>query len=421
VGAGAASPERFSGLVTLTGATAALPAGLVAAGPEAQYHIQTLAGNGTAGDIPPGGGRATEVSVDLPFGVENGPDGALYITTVGSHRVLRLDRQSGRVTSVAGNGRKGYSGDGGPATQATLNEPYEVRFDSHGNMLILDMKNHAIRRVDARTGTITTVAGDGVAGDRGDGGPARQARFRMPHSITLDEKDNLYVSDLANHRVRRMDATSGQIESLVGNGKGELPHDGGNARAEPFLTPQGLAVRGEYLWIASVSGHSLWRLHLKRGTIHRVAGTGKRGHTGDGGAPLLATLDGPRGMTMSSTGILYVAEGENNVLRAVDTVNGSIRTLAGVGPKQHRYGGDGIPATQAPLWQPHGVCVGGKDTLIISDTINHRVRLLVPVSGKQARPPPPRPPACGAAGPSASGASSAGRDRRSPARRPGSA
>jgi sugar lactone lactonase YvrE len=301
---------------------------------------------------------------------------------VGSHRVLRLDRRNGRVTSVAGNGRKGYSGDGGPATEAALNEPYEVRFDSHGNMLILDMKNHAVRRVDAQTGVITTVAGDGVAGDRGDGRPARRARLRMPHSITLDDKDNLYVSDLANHRVRRIDATTGKIESIVGNGKGELPHDGGNARDEPFLTPQGLVVRGEDLWIASVSGHSLWRLHLKRGTIHRVAGTGKRGYTGDGGDPLRATLDGPRGMVMSSSGILYVAEGENNVIRAVDTVEGSIRTLAGIGPKQHRYGRDGIPATAAALWQPHGVCVGGKGTLIISDTINHRVRLLVPSRGK---------------------------------------
>jgi sugar lactone lactonase YvrE len=366
----------------LMGATAALPAGLIAAGPGAQYRIQTLAGNGMAGDIPSGGGKATEISVDLPFGVENGPDGALYITTVGSHRVLRLDRQSGQVTSVAGNGRKGYSGDGGPATNATLNEPYEVRFDSHGNMLIVDMKNHAIRRVDVQTGTISTVAGDGVAGDRGDGGPARQARLRMPHSITLDEKDNLYVSDLANHRVRRIDGASGRIESIVGNGKGELPRDGGNARAEPFLTPQGLAVRGENLWIASVSGHSLWRLDLKRGTIHRVAGTGKRGHTGDGGAPLRATFDGPRGMTMSPSGILYVAEGENNIIRAVDTVHGSIRTVAGVGPTHHRYGGDGIAATRAPLWQPHGVCLSAKDSLIISDTINHRVRLLVPISGK---------------------------------------
>src|SRR5689334_17676335 len=157
---GAARPGGFSGIVLLTGATVARPVALIGAAPDTRYHIQTLVGNGKAGDIPDGGGKATEISVDLPFGVENGPDGALYITTVGSHRVLRLDRQSRQVTSVAGNGRKGYSGDGGPATKATLNEPYEVRFDSHGNMLILDMKNHAIRRLDAQTGTITTVAGD---------------------------------------------------------------------------------------------------------------------------------------------------------------------------------------------------------------------------------------------------------------------
>jgi hypothetical protein len=180
---------------------------LAAIGRKISAVIHTLAGIGKGGDIPDGSGKATEISVDLPFGVENGPDGALYITTVGSHRVLRLDRRSGQVTSVAGNGRKGYSGDGGPATKATLNEPYEVRFDSHGNMLILEMQNHLIRRVDAQSGTITTLAGDGVAGDRGDGGPARQARFRSPHSITLDDKDNLYVSDLGNHRVRRIEAT----------------------------------------------------------------------------------------------------------------------------------------------------------------------------------------------------------------------
>jgi DNA-binding beta-propeller fold protein YncE len=349
---------------------------------ETQYRIQTLAGNGKTGDIPEGGGKATEVSLDLPFGVENGPEGALYITTVGSHRVLRLDRRSGQVTSVAGNGHKGYSGDGGPATKAMLNEPYEVRFDSRGNMLILEMKNHLIRRVDLRSGTIATLAGDGVAGDRGDGGPARQARFRFPHSITLDDKDNIYVSDLGNHRVRRIDAASGRIETIVGNGKGELPRDGGIARNQPFLTPQGLAVRGDNLWIASISGHSVWRLSLKRGTIHRVAGSGRKGHSGDGGDPLTATFDGPRGMTLSSSGILYIPEGENNVLRAVDTAKGSIRTLAGVGPKQHRYGGDGVPATIAPIWQPHGVCVGDNGTLVFSDTINHRVRLLVPIKTK---------------------------------------
>src|SRR6516165_6024951 len=369
-------------LISFIGAVAARPGWAAASEAETSFHIETLAGNGKPGDIPEGGGKATEIPVDLPFGVENGPDGALYITTVGSHRVLRLDRKSGQITSVAGIGRKGYSGDGGPATKAELNEPYEVRFDSHGNMLILEMVNHVLRKVGAKSGTITTLAGDGVAGNRSDGGLARTARFRHPHSIQLDEQDNIYISDLENHRVRRIDARTGRIETIAGNGKKALPKDGGIAREEPFLTPQGLVVRGDNLWIASVSGQSLWRLDLRRGTIHRVAGTGKRGHTGDGGDPLKATFDGPRGMTMSKSSVLYVAEGENNIIRAVDTVHGSIRTVAGVGPKDHQFKGDGMPATQAPLWQPHGVCVGDKGALIISDTKNHRVRLLVPIEGE---------------------------------------
>lgn len=363
-------------IIILATTVAAWPAGE----PEPSYRIETLAGNGKPGDIPNGGGKATEIPVGLPFGVENGPDRALYITTVGSHRVLRLDPKSRQITSVAGTGRKGYSGDGGPATKAELNEPYEVRFDSHGNMLILEMVNHVLRKVDAKSGTITTLAGDAIAGDRGDGGPARKARFRHPHSIQLDAQDNIYISDLENHRVRRIDAKTGRIETMVGNGKKELPKDGGIAREEPFLTPQGLVVRGDNLWIASVSGQSLWRLDLKRGTIHRVAGTGKRGHTGDGGDPLQATLDGPRGMAMSKSGVIYLAEGENNIIRAIDTVHRSIRTVAGVGPKDRQYNADGIPATKASIWQPHGVCVAEKGALIISDTKNHRMRLLVPIS-----------------------------------------
>jgi DNA-binding beta-propeller fold protein YncE len=244
-------------------------------------------------------------------------------------------------------------------------------------MLIVEMKNHLIRLVDFRTGTISTVAGDGVAGYRGDGGPAREARFRDPHSIALDAADNIYISDLANHRVRRIDAKSRRIETVVGNGQSALPHDGGVANEQPFLTPQGLAVRGDKVWIASVSGHSVWRLDLQTGLVHRVAGTGQRGHAGDGGDPLQATFDGPRGMTMTASGVLYLAEGENNIIRAIDTAHRTIRTVAGVGRAQHVYGGDGIVATEAPLWQPHGVCVAEGGSLVISDTINHRVRLLL--------------------------------------------
>jgi DNA-binding beta-propeller fold protein YncE len=294
--------------------------------------------------------------------------------------VLRLDRKTRRLTCVAGSGRKGYSGDGGLAAAATLNEPYEVRFDSHGNMLVLEMQNHLLRRVDAKSGLISTVAGDGTAGYRGDGGPAAKAQFRDPHSLLVDADDNIYISDLDNHRVRKIDAKTSRITSLVGNGKRGLPEDGGLATDQPFITPQGLALRDGKLWIASPSGHSVWRLDVRSGRIFRAAGTGKQGHTGDGGDPLQATFDGPRGVWLTSAGVLCVAEGENNVIRTFDTERGTIRTIAGAGPKQERYTGDGVPAVQAPIWQPHGVLEIEDGQLLISDTRNHRVRLLKPIA-----------------------------------------
>ncbi|MCC2669947.1 MAG: repeat containing protein, partial [Armatimonadetes bacterium] len=351
------------GVILAALSTSGLPSG--AADAPAEYRIRTIAGTGREGDLPAGGGPALEVPVDLPFGVENGPGGGLFITCVGTHRVLRLDRKTGKLTSVAGNGRRGYSGDGGPATEAALNEPYEVRFDSRGNMLILEMQNHLLRRVAAGTGVISTVAGDGVAGYRGDGGPAREARFHDPHSIALDGHDNIYVSDLANHRVRRIDARSGRIETVLGNGQRGLPPEGGVGREQPFSTPQGLAVRGHSLWVASVSGQSVWRLNLKTGRVNRVAGTGQRGHAGDGGPPLEATLDGPRGMLLAAD-VLYLAEGENNVIRAVDLGRKQIRTVAGVGSQQRTFAGDDIPATTAPIWQPHCVCTGPRGSLIFT-------------------------------------------------------
>src|SRR5262245_29292464 len=342
------------------------------------YRIESIAGNGMPGDTPAEGGPARDLPVDLPFGVEYGPDGALYVTTVGSHRVLRLDRKSGVLTSIAGSGRKGYSGDGGPAATATLNEPYEVRFDSRGNMLVLEMQNHLVRRIDAKTAVISTLAGDGTAGDRGDGGPASRARFHNPHSIALDDRDNIYIADQSNHRVRKIDAETGQIETLAGNGTRGLPEDGGLANAQPLHSPQGLAVHAGSLWIVSVGANVVWRLDLTSGVIRRVAGTGRKGYSGDRGDPAQATFDGPRGVAMSRDGILYVVEGENNVIRAIDTAKGTIRTVAGAGPNLHGYAGDDVAALKAPLWQPHGVCISPDGSLMLSDTKNHRVRVLLP-------------------------------------------
>ena len=162
-------------------------------------------------------GAALSINIGDPFGVEIGPDGALYITEVRNHRVWRLDLATSTLTTVAGCGRRGYSGDGGPAVDAELNEPYEVRFDPDGNMYFVEMQNHIIRRVDAKTKTITTIAGSGRRGFGGDGGPAIKCLLNQPHSIALDGRGAIYVADIGNHRIRRIDLETGTIESIAGS------------------------------------------------------------------------------------------------------------------------------------------------------------------------------------------------------------
>ncbi len=183
-----------------------------------------------------------------------GPGGDLYITSVGAQRVLRLDRAREQLTSVAGNGTKGYGGDGGPAGEAQLNEPYEVRFDKGGNMFFVEMQNHLVRRVDAATKTISTVAGAPEPGFAGDDGAAREARFRQPHSIALDDRGFLYVCDIGNHRIRRIDLAAGTITTIAGNGRPELPREGQAAAGAPIFGPRTMAIVGRTMWIAPARG-----------------------------------------------------------------------------------------------------------------------------------------------------------------------
>src|SRR2546425_5160213 len=160
-------------------------------------EIKTIAGNGKAG--------YSEESLNNPYGLSTGPDGTLYICEVDNHVVRRLDLKTHKLTAVAGSGQNGYAGDGGPATAALLNQPYEVRFDKAGNMFFVEMQNHVVRRVDAKTRVISTVAGTGAAGFSGDGGPANKAQLRQPHSIAIDRAGMLYIADIGNHRIRRVD------------------------------------------------------------------------------------------------------------------------------------------------------------------------------------------------------------------------
>jgi DNA-binding beta-propeller fold protein YncE len=303
-------------------------------------------------------GSALQINIGDPFGVEIGPDGALYVTEVRNHRIRRIDLERRRISTVAGNGNQGYSGDGGPAIQAELNEPYEVRFDRDGNMIFVEMKNHIIRRVDAKTKTISTIAGTGLRGFAGDGGPATKALLNQPHSIALDAGGAVLVADIGNHRVRRIDPRTGNIESIAGNSKRDKPIDGQQARGNAILGPRALVIERDTLWIALREGHSVWQMNLADGVLHHVAGSGEAGFRGDGGPAKQAEFNGPKGIAVTPGGHVYVADTENNVIRAIDSRTNSISTV-----KSH----------DAKLNRPHGIGVAGDGTLYIGDTVNHRV------------------------------------------------
>ena len=327
-----------------------------------EWRIDSPAGDGTPGNV------------GQPFGVVVGPDGGPYICEVENHRIRRYDLKTQALTTVAGTGHAGYSGDGGPAIEAEMSEPYEIRFDAAGNLFVVEMKNHIVRRIDGKTQVITTVAGCGREGFGGDGGPATEALLKQPHSIALDGKGGLLIADIGNHRIRRVDLASGTIRTIAGNGEKTMPRDGQQAEGNPMVGPRALFVDGDTLWIALREGHSVWRMDLNTGTLAHVAGTGERGYTGDGGPAREATFDGPKGIAVGPEGEVYVVDTENQAIRMIDTRQGVITTIAGNGPESLGFGGDGGPATAAKMDRPHGVGIGLDGAVYVGDTNNHRVR-----------------------------------------------
>lgn len=339
--------------------------------------IDSVAGDGAAKNNG-NTGTATKIGVAQPFGVEIGPGGGLYVTEVGNHRVMRVDLKTGQLKTVAGCGRKGYSGDGGPATEAELNEPYEVRFDKSGNMFFVEMQNHLIRSVDAKTGNISTIAGTGERGFGGDGGPATKAKFSSPHSIALDYLGGLYVADIGNHRIRRIDLNTGTVDTIAGTGEKKMPTNGGTAQGKPVVGPRALCIDGETMWVALREGHSVWRLSLTTGIWSHVAGTGMKGFSGDGSSAKTATFNGPKGIAVGPKGKVFVVDTENQAIRKIDPKADTIATIAGSGPDQRGGAGDGGSATKAQFDRPHGICVGADGVVYIGDTNNHRVRRVLP-------------------------------------------
>ena len=298
-----------------------------------------------------------------PFGVEIIAS-KVWITSVDDHRVWSTDLTDKQIRLVVGNGKSGYSGDGGLAIDATMNWPHEVRVDNRGNLYIADTRNHVIRFVDAKTKRISTLAGDGTAGFAGDGKSQTDVRFNQPHSVVLDGNGGLLVADTKNHRLRRIDLDTFRVTTIAGTGEKRLPENGADAKTSPLFGPRSLAVDDDSIWIALREGNSIWRIDRADKTLHRVAGTGKKGYDGDGGDPLLATFSGPKGIDVDAAGNLLVVDTENHVVRKIDRVANRIETVLG--------GSDSDSEPIGRLKRPHGIACY-RDGFLVGDSENHRV------------------------------------------------
>ncbi|WP_107852861.1 NHL repeat-containing protein [Oceanimonas marisflavi] len=332
--------------------------------------ITTLAGNGSFG-FSGDGGPATSAQLGFPIGVAVDTNGNLYIADVGNHRIRKVDADTGEIDTVAGNGSEGFSGDGGPATSATLSTPTGVTLDTAGNLYIADYQNHRIRRVNALTGEIDTVAGNGSFGFSGDGGAAISAELAYPFAVAVDTAGNLYIADRSNHRIRKVDAT-GTISTLAGNGSLYYSGDGEEATHASLDTHSAALDTNGNLYIADYRNHRIRRVNALTGEIDTVAGNGSFGFSGDGGPATSAQLRSPVGVAVDTNGNLYIADGGNHRIRKVDADTGEIDTVAGNGSSG--FSGDGGAATSALFRYPQDVAVDTAGNLYIADTSNHRIR-----------------------------------------------
>ncbi len=329
--------------------------------------ISTLAGNGTPGYLGDNG-QATGAEMSAPTGVTMDGAGNLYIADSQNNRVRKVS-PTGAITTVAGTGTAGYSGDNNPAISATLNGPRGVALDGAGNLYISDTNNNVVRQVST-TGIITTIAGTGTLGYIGYGGPATTAQLASPYGLTVDGGGNLYIADSGNSVVRKV-TPSGLITTVAGVGISGYSGNGGSATRAELASPNGVAVdTAGNLYIAD-SGNNVIRKVNAGGTITTIVGNGTSGYLGDGGAATSAELASPAGVAIDTAGNLYIADTANAAVREVSTT-GTINTVAGYGLSA--YTGDAGPATYATLNGPTSVAVSGLGNMYIADAANNVVR-----------------------------------------------
>ena len=316
-------------------------------------------------------GRITSMNPDKegpcdPIGIAASSMGSLSLAFIDASVVAHLTVDSGVITTVAGTGEPGYSGDGGPAVEAQLSYPVAVALDGAGNLFISDSNNCVVRRVDQQTGVITTVAGTGEPGYSGDGGLAVEARLHELGGLGLDGVGNLYIADLENSVVRRVDQQSSVITTVAGTGEPGYSGDGGPAVEAQLSYPVAVALDGAgNLFISDSNNCVVRRVDQQTGVITTVAGTGEPGYSGDGGLAVEARLRELGGLGLDGVGNLYIADLENSVVRRVDQQTSVITTVAGTG--EPGYSGDGGPAVEAQLSYPVAVALDGAGNLFIAE------------------------------------------------------
>jgi sugar lactone lactonase YvrE len=331
--------------------------------------IKTIAGNGTAGNSGDGG-PAAGAELSYPAAVITDSAGDLFICDFNNNTVRKITAATGIISTVAGNGVAGYSGDGGAATSAELNNPGDLALDAAGNLYIADNGNNRVRMVSAANGIITTVAGNGSGTSSGDGGLATSAGLVSPQGIALDSAGDIFVTDYGEPGVREINATTGLISTVISNAS--TPNPG-------FVFLDGIAIDGSgNIFITDILNHVVFKFTAASETVSIVAGNGASGSSGDGGPATSAELNFPQGVTLDSAGNIYIADSLANTVRKVTAATGIISTVAGNGASG--YTGDGGPAINAELYLPGEVALDSAGNLYIPDGSNNVIREVSPLT-----------------------------------------
>jgi sugar lactone lactonase YvrE len=330
--------------------------------------ISTIAGTGVAG-YNADNIQATSAELNLPYGICKDAAGNIYIAEWNDARVRKITTSTGVITTVAGTGNIGYSGDGGQATDAEIWGPFDVKVDASGNLYIADEYNNRIREVNS-AGIITTVAGNGTGGYAG--GLATAAELNHPTGVALDAAGNIFIADQNNNRIREVNVSTGSISTVAGTGTAGYTGDGGAAISAELSAPNLIAIDvSGNLYFSEWGNNTIRKVSNGTGIITTIAGTGAAGYTGDGAAATNAKLNEPCGIALDVTGNIYIGDASNNVVREV-SVSGNISTFAGTGVQG--YTGDNGLATNAEFFHPVGLVVDNNGNLIIDDDENNVTR-----------------------------------------------